>query len=196
MSCRRWPIWTNGGWRHSKRKEWAKKTLIHGAGVLGTRSSSSRSPTYSLGKPGASAETSRQSTEWTRMLFSTLVLFVAHICVCPMHCGAQHLQRSFKLARTGANTSMQFVWSVVSDLSRKFFLSSRLTLYGDTPPLQLFIVARWFAVFAIMAESKQATTLGWTWLVVCIPVSFILPCSHLLGYMVLWRSCSVSDPGS
>ena len=49
-----------------RRKEWAKKTLIHVAGKLGTRSSSSQSPTYSLGKPGASAEMSLQSTDWTR----------------------------------------------------------------------------------------------------------------------------------
>ena len=47
---------------------------------------------------------------------------------------------------------------------------------------QLFIIARWFAAFAVMAESIQTTTLGWIWLAVCTLVFFILPGNYLLRF--------------
>ena len=49
--------------------------------------------------------------------------------------------------------------------------------------LQLFIIARWFAAFAVMAEGKQTTTLGWIWLAVCTLVFFIMPGYYLLRFV-------------
>jgi len=119
-----------------------------------------------------------------------LILFMAHFYVSIMY-AVLNMQRSFERTRMGANSSLQFVWSVTSDLSWIIFLcifslvwviNPWFTLYGHTIPFCLFIIARWFTVFARMSESPQTTTRGWLWLAVYTPVSFILPCYYLMSF--------------